>query len=72
MLWCPVTESNCQPRITKPMLCHLTNGAKFFGGSGEIRTHGPIAEPTVFKTVAINRTLPHFHILAPRVRIELT
>ena len=22
--WCPHTESNCEPRITKPMLCHLT------------------------------------------------
>ena len=31
------------------------------GGSGEIRTHGPISEPTVFKTVPINRTLAHFH-----------
>ena len=30
------------------------------GGSGEIRTHGTISDPTVFKTVAINRTLPHF------------
>jgi hypothetical protein len=32
-----------------------------FGGSGEIRTHGPISESSVFKTGAINRTLPHFH-----------
>ncbi len=31
------------------------------GGSGEIRTHGPISESTVFKTVPINRTLAHFH-----------
>ena len=29
-------------------------------------------EPSVFKTGAINRTLPHFHNLAPRVRIERT
>ena len=27
-LWCPLTESNCQPRITKPVLCHLTKRAK--------------------------------------------
>ena len=33
------------------------------GRSGEIRTHGPISEPTVFKTVAINRTLPRFEKL---------
>ena len=26
--WCPLRESNSQPRITKPMLCHLTKGAK--------------------------------------------
>ena len=32
-----------------------------FGGNGEIRTHGAISDTTVFKTVAINRTLPHFH-----------
>ena len=32
------------------------------GGSGGIRTHGPREEPSVFKTGAINRTLPHFHI----------
>ncbi len=28
--WCPMTESNCHPRITKPMFYHLTNGAKIF------------------------------------------
>ena len=33
-----------------------------FGGSGEIRTHGPLSEPAVFKTAAINRTRPHFRI----------
>ena len=26
-LWCPMTESNCHPRITKPMFYHLTNRA---------------------------------------------
>lgn len=33
------------------------------GGSGEIRTHGALSDPTVFKTVAINRsaTLPNFY-----------
>ncbi len=31
-----------------------------FGGSGEIRTHGPLSGPAVFKTAAINRTLPRF------------
>ena len=36
------------------------------GGSGEIRTHGPISEPSVFKTGAINRTLPRFLIWCPR------
>ena len=39
------------------------NYKRIYGGSGEIRTHGPIAEPTVFKTVAINRTLPRFPML---------
>jgi hypothetical protein len=34
---------------------------KYFGGNGEIRTHGSISGSTVFKTVAINRTLPRFH-----------
>ena len=37
--WCPVTESNCQPRITKPMLYHLTNRANFSGGECGSRTH---------------------------------
>ena len=37
------------------------------GGSGEIRTHGPISEPTVFKTVAINRTLPSFDVLLIKI-----
>ena len=32
------------------------------GGNGEIRTHGPLSESTVFKTVAINRTLPRFQL----------
>ena len=30
------------------------------GGSGEIRTHGPISKTSVFKTGAINQTLPRF------------
>ena len=34
-----------------------------FGGRGEIRTHGTISRPTVFKTVAINRALPLFRNL---------
>ena len=33
-----------------------------YGGSGEIRTHGPLSEPAVFKTAAISRTRPHFRI----------
>ena len=33
-----------------------------FGGSGEVRTHGPISGTAVFKTAAINQTLPHFQI----------
>ncbi len=33
-----------------------------YGGDGEIRTHGPIPRSTVFKTVAINRALPHLRI----------
>jgi len=40
------------------------------GGSGEIRTHGPFNGSTVFKTVAINRTLPHFHKLVEYPGIE--
>ena len=32
----------------------------YVGGNGEIRTHGAISDPTVFKTVAINRALPRF------------
>ena len=40
------------------------------GGSGEIRTHGPFNGSTVFKTVAINRTLPHFHKLVEITGIE--
>ena len=36
------------------------------GGSGEIRTHGPLSESLVFKTNAINRTLPRFLIWCPR------
>lgn len=47
------------------LLCHqshlLTSDFGHLGGSGEIRTHGPISRSTVFKTVAINRTLPRFH-----------
>ena len=30
LVWCPHTESNCEPRITKPMLYHLTIGAIFY------------------------------------------
>lgn len=39
-----------------PILNHLT----LSGGSGEIRTHGAISDPAVFKTAAINHstTLP--------------
>jgi hypothetical protein len=37
-----------------------------YGGSGEIRTHGPLSESLVFKTNAINRTLPRFLIWCPR------
>ena len=28
--WCPVTESNCQPLITKQVLYHLTNRAYYY------------------------------------------
>ena len=66
-----MTESNCHPRITKPMFYHLTNRA-WIGGNGEIRTHGAISDPTVFKTVAINQTLPRFHKLVEDERIELS
>ena len=31
IVWCPMTESNCHPRITKPMFYHLTNGANITG-----------------------------------------
>ena len=31
------------------------------GGSGGIRTHGPLSESLVFKTSSISRTLTHFH-----------
>ena len=34
--------------------------ATHIGGSGGIRTHGPISEPLVFKTRSISRTLTHF------------
>ena len=39
-----------------------------FGGSGEIRTHGGLTSPTVFKTAALNHsaTLPKARILAVR------
>ena len=54
---------------------YRTHVNKTFGGNGEIRTHGAIADTTVFKTVAINRTLPHFQISwglsSPDVRIWL-
>ena len=29
------------------------------GGWGEIRTHGPLARTTVFKTVALDRSATH-------------
>ncbi len=46
----------------------------FFGGRGEIRTHGGLAPTTVFKTVALNRsaTLPILvscNVLFAKVRI---
>jgi hypothetical protein len=46
----------------------------YIGGSGEIRTHGPISKTSVFKTGAINQTLPRFRKtkLEHRVRFELT
>ena len=31
-----------------------------YGGNGEIRTHGPLSKPSVFKTGAISHALPHF------------
>ena len=37
-----------------------------YGGNGEIRTHERDKPLTVFKTVAINRALPRFHMAAPR------
>ena len=40
--------------------CSARRAVSKIGGNGEIRTHGPLSEPTVFKTVAINRALPHF------------
>ena len=38
--WCPMTESNCHPLITKQVFYHLTNRAKY-GGPGRIRTYSP-------------------------------
>ena len=46
--------------------------ATHIGGSGGIRTHGPISEPLVFKTRSISRTLTHFHNLVPKVGLEPT
>jgi hypothetical protein len=40
-----------------------------FGGSGEIRTHGALSDPSVFKTDAIGRTLPHFHVIIYATRM---
>lgn len=39
------------------------------GGRGEIRTHGPLARTTVFKTVALNRsaTRPYYHAMMSHV-----
>lgn len=48
----------------------LSYGGKLYGGSGETRTHTPIAGPSVFKTVAampIRLTLP---LLVPRAGLE--
>ena len=44
-------------------LCHcLRLYARKTGDRGEIRTHGPLSRPTVFKTVALNHsaTLPFY------------
>ena len=70
----PKTGSGCGTRTRGPKdylnlkfskllhspLCQPTIN---YGRSGEIRTHGAISDSTVFKTVAINRTLPRFDYL---------
>ena len=42
---------------------------RILGGSGEIRTHGAIADSTVFKTVDLNHssTLPETYLYAIHV-----
>ena len=49
--------------ISNPLQYHYGTTPKF-GRNGEIRTHGPLSEPSVFKTGAINQTLPPFRICA--------
>mgnify|MGYP000952736445 FL=1 len=39
------------------------------GGSGRIRTYGGVWSSAVFKTAALNQTLPHFHILTGQALI---
>ena len=55
-------ESNHRSELRRIVYSPLYDERKLFGGSGEIRTHGAISDSTVFKTVAINRALPHFRI----------
>ena len=43
-----------------------------YGGGGGIRTHGPLSRPSVFKTGALNRTLPPLLELVVMVGIEPT
>ena len=60
----PLSQFSFNSQAVAPTLPHwiVQTQWEYFGGSGEIRTHGPISESSVFKTGAINRTLPHFHI----------
>ena len=41
------------------------------GGSGRIRTHGTLSGTLVFKTRAINQTLPHFRNKSPALKLEV-
>ena len=58
--WCSYQESNLEYSLTMAVLCHLTMGANLAEAVRfELTEHFC---STVFKTAALSRAQPHFHV----------
>ena len=68
--WLPSRNSNPDEQFWRLSCCHYIRDTLLLAETVRFELTVPY-DTTVFKTVAINRTLPHFLYLVPQRRLEL-